>query len=367
MNGGTCAVSNATGEEFCVCPPGSSLGQDFDWFHFPNCVRHVDAAKHFFIQYVILASVLCAVFLKLIVFDFKSDARIIAILAASFIFTLIWFVLGFYLQDGCYEVCSVFANAAFILVDICMGKIIVVVMRPLYMMQNESFKQFRAAIYIWTGVLALAVVGAGVAMTATCRDAMAVWRFNTAAIVSTGLLWIGGITQISFTLIASYRLKQKVVRTAKTVNDQNQRLDTRTKGLLRRIEVLQGLIGVILLPFTALLIAVPIILSYMSSFPYYYIIEYMEIELSLLFGLAILVFLRQEGQTITSSKNRQNSSAVSTASKYNRRNTKEVYDEGTLGERKLSKDGMVSSRIRSSRAGESTADNAVVVAAEPKW
>lgn len=309
FNSGSCAVSNETGEEYCICPPGFT--HDFDWFHFPNCVSNLNNSKYFFIQYAILASLLSLVLMKFIIFNFRSHARQIAGLAFGFVFCIIWFVLSFYLQGGCYESCAVISTISFMFGDYCLGLIIVVAMRPLFLIQNESFRMFQTAMWTWTHLVALGMVCSGVAMVVTCQNSN-VAPFNAAAFSSTAFLWIGGISQVSFTLLTTFKLEQKLIQTtgAVVVSNNEARLN-KSKSFIRRLRMLRVLMLFVLIPFSTLMISVPIILVHFSSFPHYYVIHYTEIEISLVFDLAVLLFLKQSNMNSANPKDRVHSSAVS--------------------------------------------------------
>ena len=306
FNGGVCteiAGDNVTrSRQICVCPSGEQWTADYEWFHFPNCVRNVDSTKYALIEYAVLGGIISVALARELAVRLRSSARKIGALTVAFILTAFITLLSMELQKGCYESCAFFGNLGFILADILMATIILTVMKPLFSLQKADYAKFRNIIVGWTTAMVMGSAVVMIAMEITCRD-VDPSNYNLAALLGSLILWFSGITLTSFSLIAGYRLESQIAQVCLANNIFSSNSD-KIKGLVRRIRVLRCSLFVTVPPFVVLIIAVPVTIHYLSFFPYFYVCVYLTSNFVIVSGAGILIFLRQNKMGLEDSGSR---------------------------------------------------------------
>lgn len=300
FNGGTCTDSidsQGINRSVCLRPPG--FQGEADWFHFANCTRPWFSGI-IILVIVVTVNLISLAYLAIVMRPkLRSDLKTLGILEAIFLVLLTLFASSFYAENGCYQMCSVSVNATFFVANWLCSKAIVILLRPTYAVSRRPFGRFKTSLYVWTGFTSCLLVGVAVTMTVFTTRPDRIDEYNIMAFLSTGLLWAGGLVQLGFVFVSSQKLKAEV-RKMDDVSVVSTR-NVNSKSLIRRLDVLAAGSFGLLLCFLILIIAVPAVFSSLGSFPYFFVVTYLEIIASVIFGIAILLFLKNTPASVGTS------------------------------------------------------------------
>ena len=273
-NNGVCGTNTTS---FCVCPEGYT--HDFDWFHFNNCAKGVDSTKDFVIFYGIMLSLLGLLYIFRIHRKLRTTAKFLGILSFLTLYGEMGLMVSIYVQGGCYEACAVTSVIHFCVCVLIVQQIILISLMPIYSLQHQSVERLRRTLLIWCVVICLCFLATAIAMLVTMRADDLMNEYNYAAFASTGVLWIYGFISAIWVIWASSKLHSKLSDMGKfhveeSIDGQRYTYD----GLKTRLRLLQfGAIG-ISIPYIALLVAVPVVIYVYGSFPYFYVVFYLEMS-----------------------------------------------------------------------------------------
>jgi hypothetical protein len=293
FNGGQCIIDPITTKQSCKCPDGAG-GGDYDWFHFENCARPSYAPKVITavssVLYLPLLFYLCFLLLPTL----RKDLRVLGWFQIVCCFALFVFGLSFTVDDGCREMCAVSSNAAFVSAAWVTTTLILIVMKPLYAVRMRSIKRFRKGLIAWTFLISFSCLGTGIAMAVLTSNPARIDEYNMAAYASTAILWIGGLVQLLSIILTSGRLRTEVQAMQRTQlqSTAQSRSKSEADKVIMRIRMLQAGSCIVLTPFVVLLISTPILFAVLGSFPFFYIVTYLEFAATMIFTLGVTYFLR---------------------------------------------------------------------------
>lgn len=291
FNNGQCTKfmdANGVNRSACVCPDG--FLPDMNWFHFSNCARPWYSDLVILVIFVTVDIMTLAYLLLVVQPNLKGDLKRLGRIAVAYFIAHALVTSSFHAQNGCFEMCAITSNATFIFADWLLAQAILIMMQPKYILSRRPFEPFKRALIKWTALTSVLFVAFAIPMTVLTSRPDMVDDYNVMAMMSTSVLWVGGVVQIGFVVYSAKTLKTEIeaisaIKIASTrVNDYS--------GLIHRLKLMYRGASIMLLCFAILIITVPIVFTSLGSFPYFYVFAYVEVIASSVFGLCILLFMK---------------------------------------------------------------------------
>ena len=294
FNSGVCLEQNST----CECLPGTT--SDVDWFHFPNCAKYVNSTKDFLIFYSVFTCFIFGLYFWKPFWHLKKKTRQIGILCMLQVFSSFLCVLLIYLQIGCYEGCAATITVLFVLSGIIVEKIILLILTPVFLSQKKSIAKFRRFLRYWTFFSCVSLICSGLAMLLLSRaeTQAGLLSYNIAAFLHTLFFWIAACVDMLAFFITANQLQGEIhesfVNTKAATNPYSD--------LERRLKLLRLGSFILFVMFLVIMFLITIVLSIFGSFPYFYVVFYLELVIGECFVAAILPFVMLPTTEVISKK-----------------------------------------------------------------
>ena len=278
FNGGSCDAWNST----CSCPV--DYGADFFFFHFPNCVQYSSSA--YLIELIISTLfffTITALYLQFIRKQkFKKwSAKLLGALTYILVVACECVIISLYLQNGCFEGCTIFWALIHVIFYYVGNRVIHVSLISLYKAQNQPSRKLEFFLSCWTFLGEILTTVTASFMLKYCRERKNLRLFNIPAFAFLfGNLFLCLLAQITFafsSMILMNRLSN-VIHADKI----------RRKLVFFRNASLFMALGITI--FEVLII---FLFAFLGSFPYFFIISFiMYLGTVTFFALLIFVLTR---------------------------------------------------------------------------
>jgi hypothetical protein len=261
----TCASNNATGEQYCVCPPG--YVHDFLSYHDKNCYL----PENFMLYYLIASSffmwgAILVMFLRLRTLRaavFRLGYLYILIL----LFQWLW-LLCIYLENGAYEAAAFFTFAWSTALLISSGEVVLFLTVPIYFVTGKSPGAWKKRVYAIMGCFIMLQFIATIIVMVYSRSSPEVYNYAYNAYLFALIFVIMG-TDILLIMMGIPQLRTLItsLNSANAENRINQN-DTRYDKLIVQLDALVVASVAVLLVTVPLFVIAIICSMVLGSVPY---------------------------------------------------------------------------------------------------
>jgi hypothetical protein len=190
-------------------------------------------------------------------------------------FPAIWAVpASFAFQDGCYEACSITSIVLFFVAAVIAYDLILFFIYPFLMFQREVLTKLKRNLILWNGFGTVLYATFGITMAFTCRWPVIAGElsvYNGVAACMTYSLWIIALVDLYILFHSVHKMEQEI----------KESTSIRLVALRRRTRFIKATVILVGIPFTMLIVVVPIVLlANHGVFPYYYALTYAQFEIA---------------------------------------------------------------------------------------
>ena len=309
FHNGSCGLVD--GLNTCICPDGFT--RDYEFLHFDNCVKRTTTTRDFTIFLGIIVFIIAMLYIFKIHRRLKNSARSLGIVSFISLFTLLSMLLSILFQDGCFEGCAVMGIVHFTILSYMCQKVLLLALTPVYAVQHKPIDRLQRFLVGWNIISCVSFWACGIAMLVACRGTSNLAKYNVATFAANATFWICAIVDMGAMIWSCEKLHRQIADMQRMLVPNA--LSARYIGLSKRLRFLQTTSGIIAVPYILLLIITPIIITIYGSFPYFFVIVYLEmIDGACFFSGALLLFVNPTDSLVRGSPGPQTPKADSVAS-----------------------------------------------------
>ena len=205
----------------------------------------------------------------------KSRTRIIGFTCVFQFIAVFSSFLFIYVQQGCYEGCAVMSIIVLNLSAIIVDQVVLLILTPIFIIQRKKSRKFMNFLHIWTAISCVATLSGGIAMAVLTRGitSQQLFSYNIAAFFQTLSFWFAACVDMLAFFITAARLRSEITQSfLNTKTSMNAYHD-----LERRLRLLMLGSFMLFVVFLSAMLVTTIVISVLGSFPYFYLIFYLEI------------------------------------------------------------------------------------------
>ena len=213
FGGGLCAFSNSTST--CACPENTF--PDNFYYRIPNCSVSRNTGLVFFILSSVCAISLLIFYVTVVHKQVKIEFFPIRNFTLLFLISTYACIAAVYLQDGCYEGCSVFFSTSFILGSNLVGKVLLKVTEPVFSLSKTEFRErFKKLIFVNFIADSIILCACAITMIIFARDNL---KFNIIALVAGEIIYFLVSKDLAMTSLWTIRLEKEIRKTFGSVSN----------------------------------------------------------------------------------------------------------------------------------------------------